>query len=109
MKTKSPSVKNMLKPQLLVMELNELQDALSNYNHFLANYNAQLYCNNKAEVLVNKAITEAAITELKKQLTDFDTVVKAGMRPKVVMYQASALEEAAIMSFNNDNRFTITE
>lgn len=108
MKTKSPNVKNKLKPQILVAEIAELKDALSNYNHFLASYNAQLYCNMRDEVLANKAITEAALNELQKQLRDFDTVVKAGMR-QPVKYQYSALEEAAIMNFNRDNRFTITE
>lgn len=112
MKTRNVNVKDVLinhNPREIVKELNDCEKILSAYNHFLASYQAQLYCNAKDEVLANKAIIQVTINELKKTLLSFDTGVQVITKHPNIIYNHSALEMAAIMNFNSDNRFTITE
>jgi hypothetical protein len=96
----------------VLADIRVLENVKSAYRHFLASYEAQLYCDNKIQVLHNLQITKAALSQLYSELYDVnlkDNKVHACTPIKETVYKVSPLEVKAIMLFNSDNRFTITE
>lgn len=110
---------NPLKKSLtaLSVELLELQEVRSCYNHFLCTGNEKEMTVAFAQVQLNRAILNKEINKIHLQMDE----VKAGITaltnnlPEIMPttrrynYQPTASEDRAIMLFNSDKRFTITE
>lgn len=92
--------------QAILHNIKYLSEIRSAYLHYLASYHARCNVENANYIRFNLKIINESISQLKQlQYTLTYKVPKAATH----IYEYSALEEQAIMSFNTDKRFTITE
>lgn len=115
MKTVNTEVKKLLKefrtaPQVW-NEIQETEAIKKAYVHFLTVYqDPQLYSDNHLEVEANLLIVKQTLGQLYVELDAIKVQIKKVVMPvQSSIYTASPLEERAIMLFNSDKRFTITE
>lgn len=118
MKADNLKVKNLLKlrtPQQITKDIIELSAVKSAYNHFLASYESMQMPDACAEIKKNLS----TIFESLKQLYAELAVIKGCIKNIVVPVELpnnneeaetlKQLNDRAIMLFNSDRRFTITE
>ena len=92
--------------QAILHNIKYLSEIRSAYLHYLASHHAQCNGQNASYIICNLKIISESISQLKQLLpSPIYKVPKAATH----IYKYSALEEQAILSFNTDNRFTITE
>jgi len=98
----------------IATEIVELKAILSAYNHFLASHEAK--CNVECTTLVrnNRAIALANLKLLSSELEGAHQAKVSNQKERapqleIVNYKWSDLEERAIIHFNKDKRFAITE
>lgn len=115
METSKLHVKDMLKDkrtaQAIANDIIELENAKSSYRHFLASYEAQLYCDNVIEVSANLEVVKSSLRELYSELEEVKLAIKKSVAPKndAITYQWSDLEINAVNAFNSNKQFSITE
>lgn len=111
MQTKTTEVKKELKSlTVLYSELETMQDIRGCYNHFLTSYESSKMPIANAQVQLNKAILNKEINLLHLDIDE----AKAGVVEEIKgtireRHVASPEQMEAIMLFNKDKRFTITE
>ena len=112
----------MRKTNTITAEIVELQAIKAAYNHYLASHNAQYEVENATMVRANRAIVSINLKELYRKLhssgkavpvrQDANAIKPADtntLRMKFATYPTTELEDRAIMHFNSDRRYTITE
>ena len=106
----------------------ELSAIKSTYNHFLASYEAQVEVENATQVEANKRVVCEKLKKLYMELEEVkhrhsngksassnETPAAHNQQDGTILlmkfepYIATELEERAIMLFNSDRRYTITE
>lgn len=92
--------------QVILHNIRHLSEIRSAYIHYLASYHAQCNVGNAAYIKCNLKIISESIAQL-KQLQN--TPIYKEVKTATYIYKYSAMEEQAILSFNADKRFTITE
>ena len=92
-------------------EINILEEIKNAYIHFLCSYEAQCDVENATQVEANKVIVKQSLSKLYQQLKKAEVMSKAvkPAKPMRRTYQYSEAEAEAILHFNTDKRFTITE
>ena len=113
-------------------EIVELSVIKSTYTHFLASYEAQVEVENATQVEINKVIISEHLQKLYTELYEWEALNRYAtnnkyntkddekqtadtkpnsdkLRMKFEPYIATELEERAIIHFNSDKRFKITE
>jgi hypothetical protein len=94
----------------LIAEIVELSAFRSTCCHYLASHHAALHVENATMVTANKHIVSQSLNQLYQELNVLNTTIYKGHNSiKQINYKYSAHEERAILHFNKDNRFTITE
>ena len=91
-----------------IVELSEIKRA---YTHYLCSYEALCNVENTTYIVANKAIVNYNLKKLYAMLPKEKEHTKA-LQPQNTIrftYKASATEQRAILHFNSDKRFTITE
>lgn len=92
--------------QAILHNIKLLSEIRSAYLHYLASYHAQCNVENATYIMCNLNIISESILQLKQlQCKPIYKVSKTATHK----YEYSALEEQAIINFNTDKRFTITE
>ena len=92
--------------QAILHNIKLLSEIRSAYLHYLASYHAQCNTESALYIMCNLKIISESISQLKQlQQAPIYKVEKTATH----IYKYSALEEQAILSFNADKRFTITE
>jgi hypothetical protein len=96
---------------VIAKEIVELSTIKSAYNHFLASAEAQHDVENTTLIIQNRTIVSKNLKELYVKLAMLAPVLPKPAKTKasVVDYKWTDAEERAILHFNNDSRFTITE
>jgi hypothetical protein len=96
---------------IISKEIVELSEIRSAYNHYLASHRGLTEVENTTQIKINKIIASASLYKLYAELmlTNKGSLgfIERQVKPKTVQY--SELEKNAILHFNNDKRFTITE
>ena len=92
--------------QAILHNIKQLGEIRSAYLHYLASWHAQCNPENATYIRCNLSIISESIAQL-KQLQS--TPIYNDAKTATHIYKYSALEEQAIMRFNADKRFTITE
>ncbi|MCR5863050.1 hypothetical protein LRS05_13350 [Flavobacterium sp. J372] len=92
--------------QAILHNIKHLSEIRSAYLHYLASYHAQCNVENANYIKCNLKIISESISQLKQLLPS--PIYKVSIAATHI-YKYSALEEQAIVSFNTDKRFTITE
>lgn len=97
--------------QHLRNEINTLEQIKNAYIHFLCSYEARHDVENTTRVEANKVIVKQSLSKLYQELNKAEAKNKAAKSAKSVrrIYQYSKAETEAILHFNTDKRFTITE
>lgn len=116
MKTKALDVKTSLKnlrtSQEVFTEMEVLREVRGCYNHFLASFESNEMKVAAVQVQLNKIAINKALNELQLELDAIQAGIKL-LTPqpttKRYTYQPTESEDRAIMLFNSDKRFTITE
>lgn len=99
----------------IAKEIQTLKDIAGCYNHFLASYESSQMQVAKAQIQLNKILIWKEINKLQEE---YDNVmIEARLigkeveasKPKMDQYKYTELEDKAIMLFNSDKRYTITE
>ena len=96
-------------------EILELKEVKAAYSHFLSSWEAQQdiflsqYIASNLEII--KISLQNLYTELEGTKAEIRQVIKAEEpeEPQWTIYKPSAQEEKAVMAFNADKRFSITE
>lgn len=94
---------------IIAKEIVELSEIRSAYNHYLGSHRGLTEVENTTQVQQNKTIVTAALCTLYTELTKTDRENNISSEAKTKTIKHSELEKNAIMHFNRDNRFTITE
>lgn len=94
---------------IITKEIVELSEIRSAYNHYLGSHRGLTEVENTTRIQKNKTTLIAAINALYAELTkaDRDNDIFPEVKKRIIKH--SELEKNAIMHFNRDNRFTITE
>ena len=96
---------NKIKQQ--IVELSAFKSACC---HYLASHHAAIHVENASIVTLNKDVANHNLKQLYMQLYQLKPHNPCqNSNFKVLDYQYSILEKNAILHFNNDDRFTITE
>lgn len=94
-------------------ELETLKEIRGCYNHFLASYEANDMKVAAVQIQLNRIVVNKAINELYLELDEIKALVMHNINAEPTTlrytYKATPDEVKAIMSFNTDPRFTITE
>lgn len=92
-------------------EINTLEQIKNAYIHFLCSYEAQYDVENTTQVEVNKVTVKQSLSKLYQELNKAEAKNKAAKsaNPMRRTYRYSDAETEAILHFNTDKRFTITE
>lgn len=94
----------------ITAEIVELSAFRSACCHYLASHHAALHMENATMVTANKYITNQNLNQLHQELNELNAIIYKGHNSfKQINYEYSSHEEKAILHFNKDNRFTITE
>lgn len=114
MQTIQKAIKEVLKlrkPQDVAMEINELEIYKSAYRHFLASYEASQNPENEIAIERNLETVKRSLRVLYVELKEIEAGIKAVVAPQPVVRNLISNEDEikAIMLFNQDKRFTITE
>ena len=94
---------------IITKEIVELSEIRSAYNHYLGSHRGLTEVENTTQVQQNKTIVTAALRTLYVELAKADRENNISYEAKTKTIKHSDLEKNAIMHFNRDNRFTITE
>ncbi|RWW99686.1 hypothetical protein [Flavobacterium cerinum] len=95
---------------IIAKEIVELSEIRSAYNHYLGSHRGLTEVENTTQVQHNKKIITAALRVLYVELEQSGKAVSAlKAQPAIKTVEYSALERNAILHFNRDKRFTITE
>lgn len=116
MKTKALDVKTSLKnlrtSQEVFTEMKVLREVRGCYNHFLASLESNEMKVAAVQVQLNKIAINKALNELQLELDAIQAEIKL-LTPqpttKRYTYRPTESEDRAIMLFNSDKRFKITE
>lgn len=92
--------------QAMSLNIKLLSEIRSAYLHYLASHHAQCNIENVTYIMCNLKIISESISQLKLLQR---TPIYKDTKTATHIYEYSALEEQAILSFNADKRFTITE
>ncbi|MGV3459892.1 MAG: hypothetical protein ACO1N9_05485 [Flavobacterium sp.] len=92
--------------QAILHNIKQLGEIRSAYLHYLASWHAQCNPQNAAYTRCNLKIVSESIAQLKHLQS---TPIYKEAKTAIHLYNYSSLEESAIMRFNADKRFTITE
>ncbi|MCO6147505.1 hypothetical protein [Flavobacterium sp. NRK1] len=96
---------------IILKEIVELSEIKSAYKHYLASNRSLTEVENTTQVQANRRIItksiEALYMELLTEKTKYKTLVKSKITTKTITHTAD--EKNAILHFNHDKRFTITE
>lgn len=105
------AITTLRKPQEISNDILQLEAIKSAYRHFLASHQAQLYCDNVAEVSANLEIVKLSLRALYIELEEVKQTIKKAVTPvqKSITYQWSELEKNAVNAFNSNTNFSITE
>lgn len=95
----------------IVEEIVELSEIKKAYNHYLCTCDAKQDVENYTYIIGNKAIISYHLHMLYAVLAKRSERIKQKLlsATRRYTYNASKSEQNAIMHFNNDRRFTITE
>ena len=112
-------LRDMKKQQLRALsevaaEIRECEKILSCYNHFIPSYEASQMPVANVQIQLNRIVIKKTLRELHAEWHEVRTATLPPMvteaRPVTMeTYIASPLEEAAIIAFNTDKRYCITE
>jgi hypothetical protein len=95
---------------IITKEIVELSEIRSAYNHYLGSHRGLTEVENTTQVQHNKKIITATLRMLYAELEQSGKgFSKIRTQAEIKKVEYSALEKNAIMHFNCDNRFTITE
>ncbi|QEE50137.1 hypothetical protein FUA48_11255 [Flavobacterium alkalisoli] len=90
-----------------IVELSEIKKA---YNHYLSSYEAQQDIENYTYIVENRNTLSIHLRELYTKLAIQQQAQKAlNQNVRYTKYAPCPLEKSAILHFNSDNRFSITE
>lgn len=92
--------------QAILHNIKQLSEIRLAYLHYLASWHAQCNFENATYIRCNLTVISGSIAQL-KQL--HSTTIYKEKKTVKHTYKYPALEEQAIMCFNADKRFTITE
>ena len=96
--------------QQIDIKINELETAKRAYIHYLCSYEAQKDVESTTQVMANKTIVQQELRQLYQQKGQLHQHKReAAPKAKAVPYRYTPEEENAILHFNADRRFTITE
>lgn len=118
METQINDVNELLKlrtPQLVAQEIAELESVKKSYFYFLATHVSKDFPENVSDVEANMKVVKDSLTELYLELQQIRAIISTSVRTvketeiKRSVYKASTSEANAIMLFNKDKRFSITE
>lgn len=94
----------------IVNKIVELSAFKSVCRHYLASCHAALHVENAAIVRCNLTVASNSLKQLyNKQNECYNNKITPKKNLKVINYKYSKQEENAILHFNKDHRFTITE
>lgn len=95
----------------ILAELEELKAVKSTYFHFLGTYYSQLYCDNVPQVQenYNKVCGSINALTMEYRLLQAEILAATPKAVEPVRVVHSPLEQLAILNFNKDRRFSITE
>lgn len=96
---------------IIAKEIVELSEIKSAYNHYLGSHRGLTEVENTTQVQHNKKMITATIRTLYAELEQSNKAIQAfaEVKPTIKTIQYSTLEQNAILHFNRDKRFTITE
>lgn len=96
---------------IIAKEIVELSEIRSAYNHYLGSHRGLTEVENTTQVQHNKKIITATLRILYVELDQSGKAVSAFAKaqPTIKKAEYSTLEKNAIMHFNRDKRFIITE
>lgn len=95
---------------IIAKEIVELSEIRSAYNHYLGSHRGLTEVENTTQVQHNKKIITATLRILYAELEQSGKgVPEIKTQPSIKKVEYSTLEKNAILHFNRDKRFTITE
>ncbi|RYJ44567.1 hypothetical protein [Flavobacterium beibuense] len=90
-----------------IVELSEIKKA---YNHYLSSYEAQQDIENYTYIAENRNTINHHLRELYTKIALQQQTQKAhNQNVRYTKYTACTIEKSAILHFNSDSRFSITE
>lgn len=95
---------------IITKEIVELSEIRSAYNHYLGSHRGLTEVENTTQVQHNKKTITATLRMLYIELEQSNKAVSAiKTQPAIKKAEYSTLDKNAILHFNRDKRFTITE
>lgn len=93
----------------ITKEIVELSEIRSAYNHYLGSHRGLTEVENTTQIQKNKTTVVLALRNLYVELARLNKEIDLFGKIRTKKIQHSELEKNAIMHFNRDDRFTITE
>ncbi|OIQ19321.1 MAG: hypothetical protein BM557_06355 [Flavobacterium sp. MedPE-SWcel] len=99
----------MCNKQQVQQEIIDLEQVKWAYIHFLSSPKAKVNVENYTQIENNKIIVKQTLRQLYQDLQQLKDNKTINNKSKTITYQYTKDEENAIIHFNNNKRFSITE